>query len=77
LKRLPSISSQRIISVLRKAGFIYAPNRGKGSHRAFVRLDQNKTRLVIVPEGRDIPKGTLPAIIEQAGLSRDEFLNLL
>lgn len=54
-----------------------APDRGKGSHRAFYRIVGGVPRLVIVPAGKDIPKGTLLAIMEQAGISRDEFLRLL
>lgn len=73
--RLPSLSSQKIIYALRKNGFVEAPVRGKGSHRAFVKIDSSgRTRLVIVPHGKDIPRGTLLAILEQAGLSREEFL---
>jgi predicted RNA binding protein YcfA (HicA-like mRNA interferase family) len=34
-------------------------------------------RLVVVPQGKDIPRGTLLAILDQAGLSREEFLRLL
>ncbi|MBI3554465.1 MAG: type II toxin-antitoxin system HicA family toxin [Elusimicrobia bacterium] len=76
--RLPSLSSSRIIRALRAAGFTEAPDRGKGSHRAFVRSRLGeRTRLVIVPYGHDIPRGTLRAILEQAGLTRDEFLRLL
>lgn len=76
--RLPSLSSQQIIRVLRKNGFVEAPDRGKGSHRAFVKIDSSaRTRLVIVPHGKDIPRGTLLAILEQAGLSREEFLKLI
>jgi len=75
--RLPSLSSTQIIRVLRKAGFQEAPDRGRGSHRAFVKREPTgKTRLVIVPYGKDIPRGTLVAIVDQAGLSRDEFLSL-
>jgi hypothetical protein len=32
---------------------------------------------VIIPRGKAMPKGTLLAILEQAGLSREEFLLLL
>ncbi len=77
MSKLPSLSSKRIIKALREAGFVEAPDRGKGSHRAFVRSDSDKTRLVIVPLGKDIPRGTLLAILEQASLSREEFLRLL
>jgi len=78
MPRLPSLSSARIIHALRQAGFAEAPDRGKGSHRAFCRTDDAGTmRLVIVPGGKDIPRGTVAAILEQAGLSSDEFLHLL
>lgn len=76
--RLPSLSSKAIIRALRNAGFTEAPDRGKGSHRAFVKRDVGgRVRLVIVPHGKDIPRGTLLAILEQAGLSREQFLDLL
>ena len=76
--RLPSLSSTQIIRALRRAGFVEAPNRGKGSHRAFMKVDTcGRTRLVIVPQGRDIPRGTLLAILDQAGLAKDEFIALL
>ena len=77
MSRLPALSSRRIIQALRKAGFVEAPKRGKGSHLAFVRHDASGTHLVIVPHGHDIPRGTVLAILEQAGLSREEFLKLL
>lgn len=76
--RLPSVSSKQIIRALRAAGFTEAPDRGKGSHRAFVKKDDsNRVRLVIVPQGKDIPRGTLLAILDQAGLTKDEFVGLL
>ena len=77
MSQLPALSSRRIIQVLRKVGFVEAPKRGKGSHLAFVKQESSGTRLVIVPHGHDIPRGTVLAIIEQAGLSRDEFMALL
>lgn len=76
--RLPSLSARQIIRALRKAGFTEAPDRGKGSHRAFVKKESaGKIRLTIVPHGKEIPRGTLLAILDQAGLSREEFLKLL
>ncbi len=76
--RLPSLSSKQVIRALRSAGFLEAPDRGKGSHRAFVKKDaSSRVRLVIVPQGKDIPRGTLLAILDQSGLSKEEFLALL
>ena len=76
--RLPSLSSKQIIRALRSSGFVEAPDRGKGSHRAFVKKDDGgRVRLVIVPMGKDIPRGTMLAIFDQAGLSKEDFLNFL
>jgi len=78
MPRFPSLSSAQIIRALRKAGFVEAPDRGKGSHRALYRPDDaGRAHLVIVPQGKTIPKGTLLAVIDQAGLTRDQFLRLL
>lgn len=75
--KLPIISSDEVITVLKKAGFSYAPKRGKGSHLAFSKEETKRKMLVIVPKRKELPKGTLNAIIEQAGLTREEFLELL
>ena len=76
--RLPILTSKQIISALKKSGFEYAPKRGKGSHLALFKKDEKGiNRLVIVPKGKDIPRGTILSIIEQAGLNKDEFLKLL
>lgn len=58
--------------------FEYAPRRGKGSHIALVGTGRRgRTRLVIVPKRKDVPVGTLEAILDQADLTREEFLGLL
>src|SRR3989304_4276180 len=56
MPKLPVASSKQIVRVLQKAGFEYAPKRGKGSHSAFVKRDKDNTRLVIVPDRKEIPK---------------------
>ena len=75
--KLPILSSREIIRALQKAGFVYAPKRGKGSHSAFYKQKGEEIKLVIVPQRKQLPKGTLLAILEQAGLTRKEFLKLL
>jgi predicted RNA binding protein YcfA (HicA-like mRNA interferase family) len=77
LTKLPVVSSKKIIKALKSDGFRDAPRRGKGSHVALVKQEHGKIRLVIVPEGKSIPRGTLRAILEQSGLSREEFIKLL
>ena len=78
MAKLPSVSYSDVIKALSKAGFVYAPKRGKGSHIAMYKVyDEGKTRLVIIPRKKNIPKGTLLSILRQAGLSKEEFLELL
>jgi len=78
LSKLPSVSSDKIIKSLLKAGFDYAPIKGKGSHTALVREGLHGEKfLVIIPKRNPIPKGTLISIIKQSGYSRDEFITLL
>lgn len=77
MQKLPVLSSKEVTKVLRIAGFEYAPKRGKGSHVAFVKRDKERTRLVIVPHRKEIPKGTLLAILDQAGLTKEDLLRLL
>jgi len=77
-RKLPSLSAREVLSALRSIGFADAPVSGKGSHHALWKTDERgNIRLVIVPERRQVPKGTLLAIIKQAGLTREEFLGLL
>ncbi|MBC8521440.1 MAG: type II toxin-antitoxin system HicA family toxin [Methanomicrobia archaeon] len=75
---MPVVSSDDIIKALKKGGFEYAPKRGKGSHMALYKIDENGRKLlVIVPKRRELPKGTLLSILQQANLSKDDFIELL
>ena len=77
MAKLPILSSREVIRVLNQLGFEPAPKRGKGSHSAFVKKTENKTRLVIVPHRDEIPRGTLLSIIDQMGLTKAEFIKIL
>jgi len=78
MKKIPAVSSDDVTRVLKKVGFEYAPKRGKGSHAAFYRIDENGRKLlVIVPKRRELPNGTLLSILQQANLSKDDFIKLL
>jgi predicted RNA binding protein YcfA (HicA-like mRNA interferase family) len=77
MPKLPILSSKEVIKVLKHLGFEAAPKRGKGSHSAFIKRTEEKTRLVIIPHRDEIPRGTLLSIIEQAGLTKKEFTEIL
>ncbi|MGO8955163.1 MAG: type II toxin-antitoxin system HicA family toxin [Rhodomicrobium sp.] len=74
MSRLPGLKPRQVIAALERAGFAVA--RIAGSH--YQMFNEQSRRYVTVPyNNRDLPKGTLAAIVQQAGLTRDEFLNLL
>jgi predicted RNA binding protein YcfA (HicA-like mRNA interferase family) len=74
LSRLPRISGQKAARALSKAG--YELDRQRGSHMV-LRQVRSPFRRLVVPSHKELPKGTLRAIIRQAGLTVDEFLALL
>ena len=72
--KLPIISSDEIIKVLQKAGFLVT--RQKGSHISLhKKMEDGSIALVVVPRKREIKKGTLISIIKQARMTRGEFIN--
>ena len=77
MSKIPVLSSKQVIKTLRTAGFEDAPKKGKGSHIALMKRDPKRLRLIIVPRRKSLPRGTLHAILDQAGLTRAEFLSLV
>jgi len=71
---LPAVSAQEVINVLRKLG--YEKDRQRGSH-IIMRQVENPYRRITIPNHKEIAKGTLRAIIREAGLSVDDFIKLL
>jgi predicted RNA binding protein YcfA (HicA-like mRNA interferase family) len=77
MAKLPILSAKDIIRILHLAGFEPAPKRGKGSHLAFVKRTDERAYLVIVPDRKNIPRGTLKSIVDQSGMTKEEFIKLL
>lgn len=73
--KLPRLSGREVIKILLKSGFRAA--RQKGSHVILVKESEKGKRGVVVPNHKEVDKGTLLEIIRQAGLTREEFLKLL
>jgi predicted RNA binding protein YcfA (HicA-like mRNA interferase family) len=70
---LPRISGRDCVKALGKAGFIF--KRQEGSH-IILRRNEPFCQLV-VPDHKELDRGTLRAIIRQAGISVEEFIKLL
>jgi predicted RNA binding protein YcfA (HicA-like mRNA interferase family) len=76
IRRLPSLKAREVMRALERAGLVQV--RSKGSHRVFQHPDDPQRRTVVSDHGGgDIPRGTMRAIIEQAGLTVEEFIDLL
>jgi len=71
--KLPPVSGRQCVGALEKAGF--AVRRQQGSH-IVLRREQPFAQ-VVVPDHRELDRGTLRAIIRHAGLSVEDFSALL
>jgi predicted RNA binding protein YcfA (HicA-like mRNA interferase family) len=67
---LPRISGREVVKALLKVG--YEQDRQRGSHIILRQVNSPHRRLV-VPDHSEVAKGTLRAIIRQAGLTVEEF----
>ena len=74
MSRLPVVSGQDAVRAFAKLG--YAVDHQTGSH-IILRQQEPPHRRLTVPDHREIAKGTLRALIRQAGLTVDTFLELL
>jgi len=72
---LPSLKPAEVIRKLRRAGFVF-DRHAKGSHEIWYNPKTHRRTVIPNHPGRDIPRGTLRAIIEQSGLTLHDFLDL-
>jgi predicted RNA binding protein YcfA (HicA-like mRNA interferase family) len=75
MAKLPTVSSSDLIRIVKKFGFV--EHSQKGSHLHLKRETDKKRITIPVHKGRDIPKGTLAAILKDAGISSEEFVKHL
>ena len=74
-RNLPVIRPKQLIRMLERAGFIV--NRVTGSHYILKHPAKPNLRVTVPYHNRDLKRGTLQSIVKQAGLTNEEFLNLL
>lgn len=76
MARLPSLKPRVVIKALLKAGFYI--HHQKGSHVQMRHRVKHHLRLTIPSHsGFDLPPYVVLSIIRQAGMNRDDFLDLL
>ncbi len=74
MAKLPTdVSGREVRTALERAGFVF--RRQKGSHMVLRRDDPHAR--VVVPDHQQVRSGTLRRIVSDAGLTVEEFLELL
>jgi len=68
--KYPVLKTSNVIRRLKKHGFVFKSQ--KGSHSKYTM----SSKTVIIPMHGEVAKGTLQSILEQAGLTLNEFLNI-
>ncbi|HEX7190481.1 MAG TPA: type II toxin-antitoxin system HicA family toxin [Thermoanaerobaculia bacterium] len=73
MTKLPRVSGRQCVDALKRAGF--SERRRHGSH-IVLRRDEPFAQLV-VPDHHELDRGTLRAILRQASLTIEQFVELL
>lgn len=74
MSTLPHVSGRKVVQALLQIG--YEKDRQKGSH-IVMRQVSYPHRRIVVPDHKEVAKGTMRAIIRHAGLTVEEFIKLL
>ena len=74
MTNLPSLKPLEVIHKLSKAGVVF-DRHAKGSHEIWYN-PMTKRRTTVPNHPGDIPRGTLRAILREAGISIEEFIHL-
>jgi predicted RNA binding protein YcfA (HicA-like mRNA interferase family) len=73
--KLPVLSGKEVIKALSRVGFQAV--RQRGSHVVLVKYIESQKIAVVVPNHKEIDKGTLLEIMREARLTREEFEKLI
>ncbi|HUX15626.1 MAG TPA: type II toxin-antitoxin system HicA family toxin [Phycisphaerae bacterium] len=74
MSKLPVVSGRRAVAALLRTG--YEIDHQTGSH-VILRHVRPPHRRLTVPNHKELAKGTLRAIVREAGLTVEEFVGLL
>jgi predicted RNA binding protein YcfA (HicA-like mRNA interferase family) len=74
-QRLPSLKPREVLRALGRAGF--ATHHVSGSHYVLKHSQKPRLRVTLPWHGKDLKPGTLRSIVEQAGFTVSEFIELL
>lgn len=73
MPKLPNVKGKKLIKIFGKAGWYL--DHIQGSH--YILRSENGKKLTVAVHGNsEIPKGTLLGILNDANISKDEFISL-
>ena len=75
MAKLPILSGKELIKILSRLGYKHV--RTRGSHIVLVRKTEKGKKTIPVPNHKELAKGTLKAIMNQANLKLDDLLKLV
>lgn len=75
MTKLKELNYREVTKRLRKLGYRFY-RRGKGSHELWVNDEDGRVIPVPNHKGKAIKKGTIAAIIREAGISIAEFMKM-
>ncbi len=74
-QRLPALKPRDVLRALQRAGFFV--HHTSGSHYILKHPSKSNLRVSVAYHNKDLKRRTLESIIEQAGLTVEEFLKFL
>ena len=74
-RRLPALKPSAVLRALKRGGFVI--HHVSGSHYILKHPEKPKLRITLAYHNRDLKRRTLDSVLEQAGLSQEEFIDLL
>jgi predicted RNA binding protein YcfA (HicA-like mRNA interferase family) len=75
MNRLPPAKPRRVLRALQRAGFVV--HHASGSHYILKHPGKPSVRVTLPYHNRDLKRHTIEAVLEQAGLTTEEFSRLL
>jgi len=70
MSNTPSLTSKNLVKILQQKGFLL--DRSSGSHQIWLHPVSRK-RAIVPMHNKDLPIGTLNAILKQAGIEKNEL----
>ncbi|MEW6095910.1 MAG: type II toxin-antitoxin system HicA family toxin [bacterium] len=71
MPKLPVLTPEKVIKILLRNGFEL--DHSRGSHRVYYNSSNGK-RVTIPYHKKNLPKGTLFSILQQAGLTKEDII---